>query len=137
MSWDALGDLAARGIEIGSHTVSHPHLPQLTDAEVRRELVDSKAEIEDELRRPCRFLAYPYGDSDGRVHAAAAKAGYAAAFALRANPWHAEQFALPRVDIYRRDGTPRFALKAAPGGGASLAALRAARGLISRRAPSR
>src|SRR5205807_5478058 len=59
MDWNALRDLVARGVEVESHTLSHPHLPRLSDAELDRELRESKEQLEDELRRACRFLAYP------------------------------------------------------------------------------
>jgi peptidoglycan/xylan/chitin deacetylase (PgdA/CDA1 family) len=101
MRWDELRELAERQVEIGSHTVGHPHLPQLGDAELDRELRESRQRIADELRRPCRFFAYPYGDNDARVREAVRRAGYEAAFALtvaRASP-----FALPRVDLYWND----------------------------------
>ena len=111
MSWDELRDLADRGVEIGSHTVSHPHLTRLSDAELDRELTDSRARLEDELRRPCPLLAYPYGENDARVRAAARKAGYAAAFALRESFASADAFALPRVDLYQRDTSLRARLK--------------------------
>ncbi|HEY8787256.1 MAG TPA: polysaccharide deacetylase family protein, partial [Candidatus Limnocylindria bacterium] len=61
MNWDELRDHAARGIAVGSHTVSHPHLTKLSDDELRRELTESKEQIEDRLRRQCDDLAYPYG----------------------------------------------------------------------------
>ena len=83
MDWDELRSLADDGIEIGSHTVSHPHLTRLDDATLRLELVDSRERVEDEIGRPCRFLAYPFGEEDGRVRRAARDAGYEAAFALR------------------------------------------------------
>ncbi len=114
MSWDDLRELARQGVEIGSHTASHPHLPELTDAELRAELVESKQRIEDELGRPCRVLAYPYGHDDVRVHEAARASGYGCAFSLRGIAGRADPFALPRVDIYRGDGSVRFALKASP-----------------------
>jgi peptidoglycan/xylan/chitin deacetylase (PgdA/CDA1 family) len=110
MSWEQLRASASVGAEIGSHTVSHPHLTRLGDAELRCELADSKERIEDELRRPCRFLAYPYGEQDSRVRAAARSAGYEGAFALRARG--GDRHAMPRVDIYRSDGRLRFGLKA-------------------------
>lgn len=109
MNWEELRESASIGVEIGSHTVSHPHLTRLDDAELRRELTTSKEQIEDELRRPCRFLAYPYGEWDSRVAAAARAAGYEGAFALRSNG--RDPYAMPRVDIYRSDGQLRFALK--------------------------
>jgi peptidoglycan/xylan/chitin deacetylase (PgdA/CDA1 family) len=127
MPWKSLRDLAARGIEIGSHSVSHPHLPDLTERELKHELVDSRDEIETEIGRPCRFLAYPYGDHDARVRAAARRAGYIAAYTLRAGWPGADRFALPRVDIYRRDGMSRFAVKVSPAGPLALAALNAVR----------
>jgi peptidoglycan/xylan/chitin deacetylase (PgdA/CDA1 family) len=34
MGWDELRELAGRGVEVGSHTVSHPHLPRLSDGEL-------------------------------------------------------------------------------------------------------
>jgi len=114
MDWDALRELAARGLEVGSHTLTHPHLPRLSDAELARELRESRARLEDELRRPCRLLSYPYGDENPRVRAAAREAGYAAAFALpgRRSPVHVH--ALPRVGIWRKDTLFHVALKTSP-----------------------
>lgn len=114
MSWDELRALTDRGIEIGSHTVSHPHLPQLSEEEIRTELVDSRARFEDELGGPCRFLAYPFGEHDSRVRAAARKAGYAGAFALANGADNRDDFALPRVDLYRKDNRLSTILKTSP-----------------------
>jgi peptidoglycan/xylan/chitin deacetylase (PgdA/CDA1 family) len=116
MAWDELRELTRRGVEIGSHTVSHPHLPELSGAELRRQLEDSRRELEDMLRATCRYLAYPYGHDDPRVHRAAEQAGYDAAFSLISKPWarRENRFALPRVDLYRKDGSVRVALKTSP-----------------------
>ena len=110
MRWDELRELAARGIDIGAHTASHPHLTRLSDAELNAELRSSRRRIEDELGRPCRLLAYPYGEYDERVAAAARAAGYDAAFTLLA-PRSPSRYALPRVGVYRRDGGARLMLK--------------------------
>jgi peptidoglycan/xylan/chitin deacetylase (PgdA/CDA1 family) len=110
MSWDELREHADRGLRIGSHTVSHPHLTGLSDADLRRELDDSKAEIEAELGKPCRELAYPYGEQDERVRAAARTAGYERAYALRGRK--GDGYALPRIDLYRRHTVPRALIRA-------------------------
>jgi peptidoglycan/xylan/chitin deacetylase (PgdA/CDA1 family) len=110
MNWDELREHAARGIAIGSHTVSHPHLTALSDEELRRELNESKKEIEDRLRRPCEDLAYPYGEHDARVRAAARAAGYGRAFALRSPK--SDAYAAPRLDLYRRHTVPRAFIRA-------------------------
>ncbi len=111
MNWEELHGLADRGVEIGSHTITHPHLTRLSDAELSRELQDSRSRLEDELGRACLLLAYPYGENDARVRAAARKAGYTAAFALRETFASADPFALPRVDLYRKDSPLRARLK--------------------------
>ncbi len=110
MSWDELGEHAARGIAIGSHAVSHPHLTALPADELRRELRDSKEEIEHRLGRPCPDLAYPYGEHDGRVRAEARAAGYARGYALRGSK--SDPYAAPRLDLYRRHNVPRTLISA-------------------------
>lgn len=114
MRWDELRRLAERGIEIGAHTMSHPHLPRLSDDEVKRELSESRDRIADELGRPCRFLAYPYGEEQPRIRTAAARAGFVAAFALPGSRARPDRFALPRVGIYRTDGLLRVYAKTLP-----------------------
>ena len=67
LSWDELRRLQDAGWEIGSHACSHPYLTRLGDDELERELGESRRRLETELGRPCRSLAYPYGDHDERV----------------------------------------------------------------------
>jgi peptidoglycan/xylan/chitin deacetylase (PgdA/CDA1 family) len=114
MDWQALRAAASHGVEIGSHTVSHPHLPQLSDAELDRELRESKAEFEDELSAPCRYLAYPYGEADDRVREAARRAGYDAAFAVDPGRGRSDRFAVPRLAVYRHDTAAGFRVRTSP-----------------------
>jgi peptidoglycan/xylan/chitin deacetylase (PgdA/CDA1 family) len=111
MGWDELRELAERGCEIGSHTVSHPHLTQLTSREIEAELADSRGRLEAELNRPCRLLAYPFGEHEPRVHALAAQSGYAASYGLWTGTDPSNRHALPRIDFYRRDTLVRERLK--------------------------
>ena len=121
MDWEALSALGERGVEIGSHTKTHAHLRTLSDLELRAELEESRERLEDVLRRRCRFLAFPYGEHDERVRAAARASGYDAAFALpgRSQPW--EPFALPRIGMWRQTGLVRAVLKTSPLGWAVAA----------------
>lgn len=114
LDWDGLGELAERGFEIGSHTKTHARLTTLSDAELRAELLESRARVQDELGVPCRFLAYPYGAHDERVRAAARRSGYEAAFALPGRTERTDLFALPRVGIWRHTGPFRTAVKTSP-----------------------
>lgn len=114
MSWQELGTLAEAGWEIGSHTVSHPHLTQIGDRELEDELRRSKARCEERLGSPCTSLAYPYGDVDARVIGATARAGYLTAAALPAYLGSRDPLDWPRVGVYRADDDRRFALKVSP-----------------------
>jgi peptidoglycan/xylan/chitin deacetylase (PgdA/CDA1 family) len=112
MSWDELRAHAADGIEIGSHSVTHAHLIDLDDAHLGHEVEEPRRRLEDELGRRCRLFAYPYGEHDARVRAAARAAGYERAYAL----WwrRGDPFATPRVDLYRRHSLLRTLALTAP-----------------------
>ena len=79
MDWSDARVLQRAGNEIGSHSLSHPLLPQCDDAWLERELRDSKVRIESELGTGVETFCYPNGDADGRVARAAERAGYACA----------------------------------------------------------
>lgn len=130
MTWDELRGLVERGVVVGSHTLSHAHLTHVDDAQLDRELRESRARLEDGLGVPCRYLAYPYGEQDARVRVAARRAGYEAAFALPGSARPLDVFALPRVGIYRADGVARFALKTALAHGPAETLLAARRRLV-------
>ena len=115
LSWDQVRELAAAGWEIGSHSVSHPHLPRIGDEQLRHELTASKEKIAAELGRPCTTIAYPYGDVDDRVVAAAKVAGYELGVDLP-NRWRQDEepLRIPRVGVYNDQPKPKLALKFSP-----------------------
>jgi peptidoglycan/xylan/chitin deacetylase (PgdA/CDA1 family) len=112
LGWEELRDLADGGWEVGSHTVSHPHLTRLDDAQLAKELSASKADCEQALGRPCTTLAYPYGDVDKRVADAASRAGYKHAVTLAVHSPLPLRW--PRVGLYNRDDGARVRLKLSP-----------------------
>ncbi|HJV66425.1 MAG TPA: polysaccharide deacetylase family protein [Geomonas sp.] len=74
---EQLRELAASGlITIGSHTVNHPHLTNVSPAVAETEIRQSKADLESILQRKVDYLSFPYG-SFSSVHVVLAKkAGY-------------------------------------------------------------
>jgi peptidoglycan/xylan/chitin deacetylase (PgdA/CDA1 family) len=114
LRWDELRGLAAVGWEIGSHTCSHPHLPQLDDVELERELARSKAVIEDRLQRPCTSIAYPYGEFDARVVRVARAAGYRAGATIPRILPTPSPLEWPRAPIFHGDDMQRFRRKVSP-----------------------
>jgi peptidoglycan/xylan/chitin deacetylase (PgdA/CDA1 family) len=76
LTWDGVRALAAAGMEIGSHGVTHARLADLPGDLVREELLQSKRKLEAELHRPVDLLADPFNSVRRNVRAAAEEAGY-------------------------------------------------------------
>lgn len=112
LRWEELRSLHDSGWEIGSHTATHPRLPELDHAALGSELRGSKAACEERLGVPCRSIAYPYGDVDARVAEAAKKAGYECGAALPRRFHTPRPLEWPRVGVYHADTPLRFRLKA-------------------------
>jgi peptidoglycan/xylan/chitin deacetylase (PgdA/CDA1 family) len=76
LSWLQLKALEQDGVEIGSHTVSHAELPQLTDPAALQQLIQSRLALERHLGHPVQWFAYPAGRFDARTEALVKQAGY-------------------------------------------------------------
>lgn len=77
MGWDDIRALAAAGMDIESHTRSHRVLETLDREELRQELVGSRRDLEIQLGRPVRAIAYPVGRRPPpEIRRAVAAAGY-------------------------------------------------------------
>jgi peptidoglycan/xylan/chitin deacetylase (PgdA/CDA1 family) len=100
LTWEEALELSAMGIEIGSHTRTHPDLRHLSEAEARHEIAGSRLEIEDHLDQPVRSFAYPFGETNPVSTEYVKKEFQAACTTVlqRANgePLHN----LPRIDMY-------------------------------------
>jgi peptidoglycan/xylan/chitin deacetylase (PgdA/CDA1 family) len=59
---EELRAMAASGVEIGSHAFTHANLGAIADPrQLRREVVETKAELENMVGRTVRYFAFPYG----------------------------------------------------------------------------
>ncbi len=89
MSWNDVRGLSAAGFELGSHTMTHPILSNISSEDLEWELRESRAAIELQTGVRCKALAYPNGrtrDIADTVLAAATDAGYELAFTV-SNQW--------------------------------------------------
>ncbi len=111
MTADQVVELGDGGVVVGSHTSTHPNLPDLSDAECRRELTDSRDALQDLLRRPVEHLAYPRGLNDQRIRRIASECGYRWAFTLPESREPFDEFGIPRVGIYRTNRDWHLAIK--------------------------
>ena len=117
MDWREIRELSDAGITIGSHSLSHRWLPDISNpSELEREIRDSKKLIEDRIGREVPWFCYPVGGVDKRVADGVRKAGYRAAWAAGAKPSHRREIdpflCLRRIKVSPSDSNLfRFALK--------------------------
>jgi peptidoglycan/xylan/chitin deacetylase (PgdA/CDA1 family) len=85
VSYDQLQRLAEwqDAVELGAHSVTHPHLDELNVNEIEREVAGSKHQLEQVLGRPVTSFAYPYGSYDRQVRQAVVAAGFQSAAAVK------------------------------------------------------
>ncbi|MGH8065938.1 MAG: polysaccharide deacetylase family protein [Candidatus Entotheonellia bacterium] len=76
MAAEQIRTLKAIGMEIGSHTQTHPVLTKLSRNQVLHELVESKRILENVSGEPVVSLAYPKGKFNSTIHPWVAAAGY-------------------------------------------------------------
>ena len=107
-------EMQETGVDFASHSSVHHDLTALSEEECERDLRDSRELLEDLLNRPVRFLAYPRGRSDERVRHSARRAGYQNAFTLPETREPRGPYAIPRVGIYRGNGTRELRIKSNP-----------------------
>jgi peptidoglycan/xylan/chitin deacetylase (PgdA/CDA1 family) len=125
LDWRDLQRLRQLGFTIGGHTVSHPILSRLTDAEAVAEIAESCRKIAGQLDAPVNSFAYPNGMADdfNEVHQhAAAEAGVKLAFSVSGcvaplNEIRRRPLAIDRIGVYQHDKVPRLAAKLAQLGG--------------------
>jgi peptidoglycan/xylan/chitin deacetylase (PgdA/CDA1 family) len=106
-----LRDLAARGWEVGSHSLTHARLTELDTDRLSHEVSASRAALSDLLGVEPRSFCYPYGSADADTVSAVASAGYSYACAVRRIPGLPTLLAMPRIGVAQRDWQLRFIAK--------------------------
>jgi peptidoglycan/xylan/chitin deacetylase (PgdA/CDA1 family) len=76
LTWPELHMLEHKGIGIGSHTVDHLELTQLSDAAALHQLTASRRALEAHLHHPVQWFSYPAGRNSPHVLPLVARAGY-------------------------------------------------------------
>jgi peptidoglycan/xylan/chitin deacetylase (PgdA/CDA1 family) len=109
MTWDDARALVKSGHIVGSHTMTHPNVAQVSLDDARSELSDSKLKLEKELGGPAKHFSYPHPALNPQWNESTLKIteelGYATAVtttvgAVRAD---ARPLAIPRTYIPREE----------------------------------
>jgi peptidoglycan/xylan/chitin deacetylase (PgdA/CDA1 family) len=96
-----LRTLADAGWLIGSHGHTHTALVQLSDAQLKTELVTSRNILEDIIDKPVQTLNFPFGNFNARVLDAVHRAGYTATISISGET--ADGFVTRSKAVYRTD----------------------------------
>jgi peptidoglycan/xylan/chitin deacetylase (PgdA/CDA1 family) len=109
---------AAAGISVQSHAVTHRPLRGLSDDEIRRELAESKQELERIIRGPVEAFAVPGNWWDTRVMRIAREVGFRSVYVSTPGTIRAgtRLFGLPRVNIEGQLTLAQFAAAIRPFG---------------------
>lgn len=120
MTWDELKELQKTGlVTVESHTWDHPNfkiMKRKLSAEayagyVKKQMVNSKKVLEEQLGTPVSLLAWPFGIYDAYLEQAASEAGYDMAFTIDARPANKSfrAMAVPRFMIIQGQTMKTFA----------------------------
>jgi len=122
---EGLLELAAAGVEVGSHAFTHRPLTRVPAEDLPHELIGSADLLESlGLPRP-RALAYPHGACTREVADRARRAGYSVAFTIDSGvvTRHSNRWALPRVEVRASYAPDVLSLKVASAGRSARASM--------------
>ena len=106
--------LYSRLIEIGSHTLDHVNLPKLNKEEKKKQIIESKKQIENVFNIKCNSFAYPFGFFDEDSVKIVNEANYTNATTTVNSVFDKNKytnFEIPRIMISGRQGLFSFILK--------------------------
>lgn len=102
LNWDELKSLSHAGIEIGSHTHTHPLLDKIEKLDlVQMELKKSARMLNEKLGQKTKFISYPNGNYDSRTLELVTRY-YEAAFTVKETTFELNQnhYTIPRITLY-------------------------------------
>lgn len=109
LTWDECREMEKNGMTVASHTVDHKSMTDLTNDQLRAELVESKKKAEAELGHEVKYMAYPTGAYNLHIAQLVREAGYKAAFTIKYGGVSRKSniYALERVPIFHTEKTNR------------------------------
>jgi len=113
VNWDEVREISRQGHDIGSHTLSHRPLTQLSEVDARREIFESKVALSREIGKEVVGFSYPRGEWNQAVANLVAQAGYSYAVTTRygRNRDSADLYRLTRLNISDYQGIRAYMAK--------------------------
>jgi peptidoglycan/xylan/chitin deacetylase (PgdA/CDA1 family) len=110
---EKLQQLPGEWISIGAHTLTHPRLSELAEADARREILESRRRLEVLVGSKIDTLSFPYGDFNDRLIGWCREAGYKRVFTTQAKDafGYSNEFVVGRVKAEPTDWKLEFEIK--------------------------
>lgn len=107
MNWEQVKEVAQAGVEIGAHTLHHPHLDTIELKDAYHEILGSKEVLEQNLGQAVPSFAYPHGYHSKSLTSLVKQAGFSSACAVKHGLSSTEDnpYALARIIISRETST--------------------------------
>ena len=86
VTWSEVAALARDGVDVESHSYSHPFLTEMTSDGLCHELIDSREILQKKTNNDVRFFCYPFGAFNDTIVAELRSCGYAAALTTNRGP---------------------------------------------------
>ena len=108
ISWERAREMDKNGVNIESHTVTHPILTNISETDLEFELAKSREVLAEKLQREVKIFCYPNGNVSPRESEAVSQANYDCAVTteIRLATAQDKLFLLPRIDA--EPEMPRF-----------------------------
>lgn len=113
MTQEELLEMQKYGIEFGGHTISHPRLADLSIEKARKEIIESKSNIEKLVGKKLLSFAYPYGSLNEEVKEIPKEAEYEFAVATDSGSivFSDDLFEIRRIGIFPTNSLFNFKRK--------------------------
>jgi glycosyltransferase involved in cell wall biosynthesis/peptidoglycan/xylan/chitin deacetylase (PgdA/CDA1 family) len=82
LSWPEIYEMHQDGIGFGIHSRTHVSLTSASNEQICAEIEGTRVELEQKLRTPVRFFAFPFGEYDGRVIEIVKNGGFEASLSI-------------------------------------------------------
>ncbi len=119
LTGDQIRDMLATGCwELGAHTLTHPLLTALTDAERQTEIAGSRQRLQEQFGVPVESFAYTFGIFGPADRAAVEQAGFTTAVTTEPGAPSmplADCLTIPRIKISGKEGLFSFRLRVRTG----------------------
>jgi peptidoglycan/xylan/chitin deacetylase (PgdA/CDA1 family) len=113
VNWKQIKEMQEAGWDIQPHGMTHPHLPELTAAEQKEEITQSRRQIEQQLGTNADIFCYPYGEFNKQTLTILKEEGFRYAFTIRQGRTTSSQdpFHLKRIYVNSEDSLLQWSKK--------------------------